>query len=100
MLNLIFFFFTKLQLAFTKLLTHLGVPVDDERLNRAVRFSSFDEMRRQEERDGFAEHANLRDRFFHTGRSGQWRGVLPDSLVEKIRRDHGAVMRDFGYLDD
>ena len=86
--------------AFTKVLTHLGVPVDAERLNRAVRFSSFDELRRQEERDGFAEHANMRDRFFHTGRSGQWRDVLPDALVEKIRRDHAAVMRDFGYLDD
>ena len=86
--------------AFAKVLSHLGVPVDAERLDRAVRFSSFDELRRQEERDGFAEHANMPDRFFHTGRSGQWRGVLPDSLVEKIRHDHGAVMRDFGYLDD
>ena len=87
------------EAAFANALTHIGVPVDSERLERAIRFSSFDELRRQEEKDPFVERSNKSERFFHTGKSGQWRGVMPDALVEKIHRDHGAVMRDFGYLD-
>ncbi len=87
------------EAAFAKALTHIGVPVDDQRLARAIRFSSFDELRQQEKKDPFAERSNKSERFFHTGKSGQWRDVMPEVLVEKIRRDHGAVMREFGYLD-
>ncbi len=87
------------EAAFARALTHIGVPVDDQRLARAIRFSSFDEMRRQEEKDPFVERSNKTERFFHTGKSGQWREVMPEALVEKIHRDHGAVMREFGYLD-
>lgn len=85
--------------AFAKALTHIGVPVDPERLERAIRFSSFDELRKQEEIEPFVERSTNSERFFHTGTTGQWRGVIPPALVEKIRRDHGAVMRRFGYLD-
>ena len=87
------------ETTFAKALTHIGVPVDDERLERAIRFSSFDELRRQEVKEAFIERSKKSERFFHTGKSGQWRGVMADALVEKIRRDHGEVMREFGYLD-
>ena len=85
--------------AFAKVLGHIGLPVDPVRLDRAIQFSSFDELRRQEDRDDFLEHGKTPERFFHTGRSGHWRGVLPAAVAEAIRRDHGAVMRAFGYLE-
>ena len=88
------------QAAFRKVLKHIGVPVDNRQLERAVHFSAFDEMQKQEAADDFLEHANKRERFFHTGRSGQWQGVLPEATIAMIHAEHGDVMRSFGYLDD
>ena len=85
--------------AFAGVLEHIGVPVDDKRLARAVRFSSFDELRRQEEAGDYIERSTHSDRFFHSGRAGEWREALPPGAAERIRRDHGRVMRELGYLE-
>src|SRR5699024_3195129 len=83
---------------FSELLSFLGVPVEDERLDRAVRFSSFGEMQRQETEAPFAEKSAHIERFFHSGRTGQWKdGLAPDDAA-MLRRQHGAVMKRFGYL--
>lgn len=84
--------------AFGALLRRLGVPIEEERLARAIRFSSFDELRGQEERSGFRETSRHAERFFRAGRSGQWRDALPPELVERICERHGPVMKRYGYL--
>ncbi|MHA1528163.1 MAG: sulfotransferase domain-containing protein [Alphaproteobacteria bacterium] len=84
---------------FTRVLKHIGVPPDPERVARAVRFSSFDELRRQEEASDFVERSPNTERFFHSGRSGQWRDELAPAAAERICKDHGRVMREYGYLD-
>jgi len=86
--------------AFTRVLEHIGVPPDPERVARAVQFSSFGELRKQEEATGFVERSPNSDRFFHSGGSGQWREELVPEAVERISADHAAVMREYGYLDD
>jgi hypothetical protein len=83
---------------FGKVLELLGVPVDPERLDKAIRFSSFKEMRRQEEEHGFVEKSKSADRFFASGRAGAGREELAPELVQQIERDHGEVMKKFGYL--
>lgn len=83
---------------FRSVLGHLGVPVDEERLARATRFSGFDEVSRQEASAGFVERSPTADRFFHSGTSGQWRTALAPETVERITRDHAAAMRQHGYL--
>ncbi len=85
---------------FTRALEHLGVPVEPERLARAVRFSSFEELRRQEETTGFVERSDQQERFFDSGRSGRWREELPAEVAERIRYDHARVMRELGYLEE
>jgi hypothetical protein len=89
----------KPEAAFAQALERIGVPVDRERLDRAIRFSSFEELRRQEEAGGFIERSAFSDRFFDSGRAGRWRDELPPEAADRIRRDHGRVMREFGYLD-
>ncbi len=84
--------------AFAGLLGFLGVPVDPERLDRAIRFSSFDEMKRQEQATGFIERPQNADRFFHTGETDQWKQALPPEAGALLRERHGAVMAKFGYM--
>jgi hypothetical protein len=83
---------------FARLVEHLGMPVDEERLARAIRFSSFEEVSRQESKASFVEKSPISERFFSVGRAGQWEEALPPDLAERIRRDHGAVMKQHGYL--
>lgn len=84
--------------AFRKLVSFLGQPRDPIRLKKAVRFSSFDQLKAQERHHGFVErHENARS-FFRQGRKNQWREKLTDEQVKKIIDSHGEQMARFNYL--
>jgi hypothetical protein len=85
--------------AFRPLIRWLGQEPAPERLNRAIRFSAFDELRAQEQAKGFKERvAESTAPFFGTGQPGHWRSVLSSEQQARIERDHGTMMRRFGYL--
>ena len=90
----------KPQESFSKLLTHIGIPIDEARLEKAIRFSSFDEVSKQEDQSGFVESSPKNDRFFNKGESGQWKTELAPEIIEKIKKDHRKVMKTYGYLDE
>ena len=84
--------------SFAAMLEYLGVPLDDERLDRAIRFSSFDELRKQEGESGFIERSEKSEKFFHSGTTGQWEGVLSDEDIAFMTQKHASVMAEYGYL--
>lgn len=84
--------------AFSDLLGFLGITPDAERLDRAIRHASFDEMKRQESATPFIERPASLERFFHTGEAGQWQSALTGEDVEFLRQRHGVVMARHGYL--
>lgn len=75
------------------------LPHGAEQIQRALEFSAFEEMQRQELAQGFVEKQPEAKSFFRMGQAGGWRGVLTPSQVERIVRDQGDVMRRFGYLN-
>ncbi len=86
---------------FARLLRTLGLPLDPEKLAKAVAFSRFDLLQEQETSAGFKERPLRADApFFREGRSGNWRKELPSQLAEKIIAAHAQVMSRFGYLND
>jgi len=85
---------------FKKVLKHLDVPLDQDRLERAIKFSSFKELTKQEENSGFIEKSEKSDKFFSKGQSGQWKSEMSQELIDKICTDHKQVMERYGYLDD
>jgi aryl sulfotransferase len=78
----------------------LGLEQNCERVRRAVAFSSFETLRRQELEHGFKEKPRGAASFFRSGRVGSWREVLTKEQVERLIRDHGAVMNRLGYLPE
>ncbi|MDD2764279.1 MAG: sulfotransferase domain-containing protein [Opitutaceae bacterium] len=78
----------------------VGLPADPARVRKAIEFSRFEEMRKQEEKDGFGEKMPRAKSFFRKGEIGSWRGSLTPGQAAKIIADHGDVMRRFGYLDE
>ncbi|NCQ22921.1 MAG: sulfotransferase [Rhodobacteraceae bacterium CG17_big_fil_post_rev_8_21_14_2_50_63_15] len=84
---------------FSKVLDLVGVPVDPERLRRAIRFSSFDELSKQEEAQGFIERPKESEKFFRKGQKDQWKTDLDPALADMIREKMGETMKRYGYLE-
>ncbi|MFD1157255.1 sulfotransferase domain-containing protein [Roseovarius aestuarii] len=85
---------------FAKAVEHVGLPVDEKRLKKAIKFSSFKELSKQEKKGGFVEKSEQAKTFFTKGTSGYWKDELDKDLVRRIRRDHRIVMKRYGYYDD
>lgn len=87
--------------SFGAALDFLGLARDEKRIAKALRFSSFEELKRQEEGSGFRENnPRSRGRFFRDGRAGGWKDTLSAEQVRRLVSCHGFVMRRFGYLDE
>ena len=76
------------------------LPDDPARIQRALQFSEFSELQRQEKTHGFKDKPQNAEAFFRQGKVGSWREALTTSQVQRLIADHGAVMKKFGYLND
>jgi hypothetical protein len=84
--------------SFRKLVSFLGLKRDPARLRKAVRFSSFDQLKSQETRHGFVEKHENAGSFFRQGRKNQWQDKLTEQQVRRIVDRHGEQMARFKYL--
>lgn len=75
-----------------------GLEFDLERLQKALRFSSFDILQSQEQEHGFGEKMPFSKSFFRKGKIGSWREKLSEEQAAQIVADHAEVMKRFGYL--
>jgi len=83
---------------FAQVVDFVGLPVDDDRLAKAIRFSRFDALQQQEIEYGFREQPGSRSLFFRQGQAGGWRQVLAEAQVAQITAAHHDMMHRFGYL--
>ena len=82
---------------FGGIIKKLNIPFDSDRLAKALKFSSFEELQKQEAKEGFREASSNSDKFFHSGTTGQWKGALSEEDQAVILQKNEAVMREFGY---
>jgi hypothetical protein len=76
-----------------------GMPCDDEKIEKALKFSDFNILQQQEEEKGFKEKSPKSKSFFRKGITGSWKTELSPALVNQIICDHREMMERFGYLD-
>ena len=75
-----------------------GLDYDETTVKKAVAFSAFAELRRQEEAVGFRERSTAAPGgFFRRGQVGSWRDELPAHLAERLTAAHHETMERFGY---
>ncbi len=84
--------------SFGRLASFLRLKPSPDQLGRAIEKSSFAEMVRQEERNGFNERPQTSTKFFRSGCVGQWKDVLTPSQVSAVHAAQGPMMMRFGYL--
>lgn len=86
---------------FGKVIEFCHMPLDKERLVRAVNFSKFSELQNQESVNDFRERSPKACKpFFRRGQVGSWREELPVHLVQRLIDVHGKIMLRFKYLDE
>ena len=76
----------------------LGLPKNPERLRRAIKNSSFDEVSKQETVTGFSERSRPDQKFFRSGKVGGYKSILSEAQVTKIINAHGELLFEKGYI--
>ena len=82
----------------TEVLEFLGIEVDKALVKKAVDATRISKLKKAEEAKGFVENAGAKPAtFFHAGGS-RWQDELGPKWIRRIEADHGAVMKQLGYL--
>ena len=86
---------------FKKIINYLdsidGIKYDEEKFNKALNQSKFEELQKLEEKEGFAEKGKG-DRFFRKGKVGSWKDGVPGSIISKVENIFSKEMKELGYL--
>jgi hypothetical protein len=88
----------KPQKYFAKVAAFLGQERDPNRLKKAIKFSSFKQLKSQEQQHGFVERHEDAGRFFRKGQKNQWRERLSRDQVKAIVDRHRQQMKRFKYV--
>ncbi len=88
------------QKSFAAVVKFLGIEAPRQRIEKAVRLSSFQVLKEQERRLGFRERPRGMEAFFREGKAGQWKKVLSKDQVAAIVSAHREQMARFGYVPE
>lgn len=87
----------KPMVAFSRVTRFLGLNSPRDRIERAIKASSFESLRAQEDARGFRERSYKAEKFFRVGKAGQWRERLTKAEIERVVDNHKVQMERFGY---
>lgn len=89
------------EAVFAKVIRFCGLPDDPARVKKAVAFSDFAELQKQEQTRGFRERSVVAaGPFFRRGQVDGWRNELSPELAQRLIKAHAEMMHRFNYLDD
>lgn len=71
--------------------------IDQARIDRAVAHTKFETLQATEAEQGFRETTARQERFFRSGRSGDWVDQLTTEQAERVWQSHRDVMLRYGY---
>ncbi len=83
---------------FKQAVEFLNLDFDENKLKKAIKFSSFKELKKQEKEAGFKEKPLKTKSFFKTGKAGTWKTILTNEQIEKIINNNKLVMKKYNYL--
>ena len=82
---------------FTRIVDFLDLPVDGDRVSRAVAHSTIDVLQSQESAGDFRELKTGAGKFFRQGQANRWMCDLPEPLADRILSRHHALITELAY---
>ncbi len=97
----------KPELEFQKIANYLEpllkVRFTNENIAKAIELSSFDRLKKIEEKEGFFEsvtnaETGKKETFFNMGPKNDWKKILNENITKEINKKFELEMRELGYL--
>jgi hypothetical protein len=88
---------TKPKRAWKQIISGLGFEFNQEKFQFALKESTFEKMSELEDNDGFNE-VGKGEKFFRSGKIGQWKNKLTLDQIYKIEDFNGETMKRLGYI--
>lgn len=85
---------------FADIANFLEIEATDKKIEAAIQASSFENLKGQEDEQGFAEKIPGVKNFFRKGVVGDWCDQLSEQQIAQIIDANKASMQMMGYLDD
>ena len=86
--------------AFRSIIEFLYKEVDEKKLQKAIKFSSFKELKKQEKEDSFIEKPLNAESFFRKGEIGTGFDEMTKEQIDSLINKHKNIMKELGYLDN
>ena len=88
---------------FTNKIMKKNDGIDSKKLNRSIKSTEFDLLKKKEEKDGFEEAIYSSDEgktktFFNLGRNNDYKKLLTKKTIKSIEEIFGEEMKELGYL--
>ncbi len=72
--------------------------VSDQKIQNILKTTSFEKLKKMEEKEGFEEASNSTIKFFNLGPSNDWKNVLSKNLIDSIEKNFNKEMKELGYI--
>lgn len=84
---------------FTKVVSALNWSYDEQAIVKAIKASSFNNLKNAEEKNGFKEQPR-NGSFFRLGKSGNWRKEISMEQAQTIINRHYFTLLEMGYVNE
>ena len=71
---------------------------NDEKINNIIKTTSFEILKRKEEKEGFVEAPHSHMKFFNLGPKNNWKNIVDDKLIYQIEKNFKKEMEELNYL--
>ena len=72
--------------------------VSDQKIQNILKTTSFEKLKKMEEKEGFEEASNSTIKFFNLGPNNDWKNVLSKNLIDSIEKNFNKEMKELGYI--
>ena len=72
--------------------------VNDEKIENILKTTSFEKLKKMEEKEGFEEASNPNIKFFNLGPNNNWKNVLDKNLINSIEKNFNEEMKELRYI--
>ncbi len=71
---------------------------NDEKIQNIIKTTSFEKLKKMEEKEGFVEASNPNIKFFNLGPKNNWKNTLNEKLIYIIEKNFNKEMKELGYI--